>query len=271
KNKLGLDEAKGMTEMITEGVDERDKNEQRLKIDTPFDKKTIEKIDAIIHSLLQHEPIQYVLGYTWFYGEKFITQKGVLIPRPETEELIDWIQKIPSEFQPARILDIGTGSGCIALSLKEIFPDAEVVAADVSENALKIARRNAEQLGRFVEFIELDFLDHDQWLTLGSFDLIVTNPPYIPFSEKNEMEDHVVKFEPSEALFVEGDDSLIFYKKTVHFATNHLNPGGHIFCELHYKMGKATAALFPRNDFKTIELKQDISGNLRMLHAQKNG
>lgn len=220
--------------------------------------------EAIIKGLSAFRPLQYLLGETTFYGRKFHVSPDVLIPRPETEELVEWMVR---EIGPAcRILDIGTGSGAIAISLALELPLARVSALDVSENALSIAKDNAKSLGADVEFHEGDILQTER---LDEFDVIVSNPPYVRHLEKSQMKPNVLDFEPHLALFVEDDDALLFYRKITSLAWDALSPGGWLFFEINQYLGSQMTDLLKGFGFQDVVLRQDIFGNDRMLCGRK--
>ena len=231
----------------------------------------LEDIDLITDRLKKNEPVQYVLGEAWFAGMKFKVNKNVLIPRPETEELVDWIVKEAAsyELRAASIVDIGTGSGCIPITLKKKFPVANVSAVDVCSEALFIATENAIQHNAEVNFILLDFLDEENWKDFGMFDIIVSNPPYVKQGEKNSMHDRVTSFEPHLALFVPDTDALLFYRKLSAFAIQHLDPGGSLFVETNETLGKEVEDLFRSAGFTNVQLKKDMQGKDRMVRAVK--
>lgn len=214
--------------------------------------------------LKDHTPIQYILGETEFYGMKFFVNENVLIPRPETEELVEWILK-DIKNAGLKIIDIGTGSGCIPIVLKKNLPNASIWAMDFSEKAIETAQINAEYHQTDIQFLQNDFL-HMNFKELPEFDLIVSNPPYIGETEKNEMDENVVKFEPHSALFVPDENPLIFYEKIVEFAKQKLKPNGKIFVEINQNLARETKELF-QNNFENTELKKDISENFRMIKA----
>ncbi len=216
--------------------------------------------------LLKHKPVQYVLNEAWFAGMKFYVDKNVLIPRPETEELVEWIKE---SFQEAiiSVLDIGTGSGCIAISLKKKIDDAKITAVDISENALAIAKQNAEFNNAEIKFFLLDILNENNWKNLGKFDVIVSNPPYIKQSEKFGMSKNVLSYEPHQALFVADDDALLFYKKIAAFGLYHFNKKGKLFFEINEQHGKNVCDLLEEVGYKNIELKKDLQGKDRMIKA----
>ncbi|HYQ57601.1 MAG TPA: peptide chain release factor N(5)-glutamine methyltransferase [Draconibacterium sp.] len=227
----------------------------------------LSRVKSIVERLKKHEPVQYILGTTEFYGLELKVKPGVLIPRPETEELVDWINniKIP---KLAKILDIGTGSGCIALAIKNQFPAVEVKAVDVSEDALKLASENARINGLNVEFEHLDILKWQE-VSWPNFDVIVSNPPYVMENEKKQMEANVLEHEPELALFVSDTDPLIFYRTIAQFSAKYLNKGGFLFFEINEKLGDEMVALVKQLEFKSIELRCDLNNKNRMLRCQK--
>lgn len=212
----------------------------------------------IIQRLNEGEPIDYILGYTYFYGLKVLVSKDTLIPRPETEELVEIILKENLKKTKLKILDIGTGSGCIALALKSKLADAEITAIDVSNAALEIAHKNSRVLGLDINFILLDILNEQLWPKLGSYDIIVSNPPYIPQAEESDMTSSVLDYEPHLALFVE-KDSLVFYKQILKFAQAHLHSTGIVYFET------SQSIQLEEFDGFQIEKKRDLSGNWRFL------
>lgn len=217
--------------------------------------------------LMQYEPVQYVLNESWFYGLKFYVDKTVLIPRPETEELVDWIiTDCKSQLSAFKILDIGSGSGCIPISLKKKIQNAEVWSCDVSPAALEVAKKNAATLGTDVNFIQLDFLDKQQWEQLPSFDIIVSNPPYVPEKDKQQMHSNVLNYEPATALFVPDNDPLVFYNAIAEFGKTHLNKSGHIYTEIHESLGEATMNIFQSAGYMA-ELKKDMQQKDRMIKS----
>lgn len=229
--------------------------------------KKYEKFQKAITRLKNYEPIQYILGNTEFYGLLFQVNPSVLIPRPETEELVGWIIDDCKDKQDISILDIGTGSGCIAVTLAKHLPTAKVYALDVSENALKLAKVNATNNEVEVEFIEADILDGD----LGNmqFDVIVSNPPYVREKEKEAMSANVLNHEPHLALFVKDDDALLFYRKITEISESILKPNGQLYFEINENLGQRTKELLANNSFNNIELKMDIFDKDRMIKAIK--
>ena len=208
------------------------------------------------------EPIQYILGETEFYGLPFKVTPATLIPRPETEELVDWIIANCNK-NPKTLLDIGTGSGCIAIALAKNLPAVKVSAMDISEEALKVASENAIYNKVTVNFSKKDILGTS---TLPQkYDVIISNPPYVRNSEKEMMQKNVLDFEPASALFVEDDNPLLFYSKIAKLAKNYLNPNGFLFFEINEYLSKEVIQLLERESFSEIELKQDFFGKDRMI------
>ena len=226
-----------------------------------LNKSQLSKIKQIVAELKTHKPIQYIFGKTEFYGLKIKVNEHTLIPRPETEQLVDWILK--ENFVTA--LDIGTGSGCIPIALAK-NTDAKVLAIDVSEDALLIAEENAKNNEVEIDFIHQDIL---QTNSLQKVDLIVSNPPYVLESEKEKMQENVLDYEPELALFVEDKNPLIFYKKIATLAIKFLNENGKLFFEINAKFGKETIEMLADIGFVNIELKKDMNDKDRMIKAIK--
>lgn len=222
------------------------------------------RLDDIANRLLAHEPVQYVLGMADFYGLKFKVSRQVLIPRPETEELVHWMLEILDE-KALKILDIGTGSGCIPVTLKKQRPGWEVWAVDISPEALEVAQENAVMNRVEACFQQQDILDDSQWGRLGRFDAIVSNPPYIPEREAVLMPENVRRYEPRQALFVGNEDPLLFYHAIARFARRHLVHGGRLFFETNEFNAGQVAELLRSQGFGPVELKQDLSGKERMV------
>ncbi|SDX52072.1 release factor glutamine methyltransferase [Lutibacter oricola] len=215
--------------------------------------------------LSKSTPIQYILGETEFFDLVFKTNSNVLIPRPETAELVQSIIDDHKNSGEIKILDIGTGSGCIAISLAKNLPNAKVYAIDVSAEALKTATENAILNNASVKFIETDILNSEE--LPGNFDVIVSNPPYVREAEKQHMEKNVLDNEPHLALFVEDDNPLIFYNKIGDLAKNHLTKNGNLYFEINQYLGKETAELISQKGFKNVQIKKDIFGEDRMLKS----
>jgi len=225
-------------------------------------------VQKALERLKNHEPIQYIIGETEFFGMSFIVDNSVLVPRPETEELVEWILHSVDQNKPVKILDIGTGSGCIAISLARNLPQAKVTAWDVSKEALQTATKNAGH-----NEVELNLEQRNILTTNFSetdrFDIIVSNPPYVKNSEKEQMHNNVLDYEPHLALFVEDDDALLFYRKITELAAESISSGGMLFFEINRALGEATKELVESYGFKNAELRKDLSGNHRMVKAYK--
>jgi release factor glutamine methyltransferase len=237
-----------------------------LHPDLDFSEEEISKWNSILEQLKQEIPIQYLLGKTSFCGLDFEVNANVLIPRPETEELVDWIIKSNSKskkYKDLKILDIGTGSGCIAISLAKNIPNAQVYAIDVSEKALATAKKNAELNNVNVTFISQNILQTED--LKQQFDIIVSNPPYVRNLEKEEIKKNVLDNEPHLALFVEDNDALIFYKKIAELAQKNLTENGQLYFEINQYLGAEMINLLEKMNFKNIELRKDIYGNDRMI------
>jgi release factor glutamine methyltransferase len=225
-----------------------------------------ERLNTILSRLKTGEPLQYILGHTEFYGLPFKVNPSVLIPRPETEELVEWVlNSVGDKHSKASILDIGTGSGCIAISLKKNLPDASVSAIDISIGALETAKRNANLNEVKVDFIQDDILNSELNIEHSKFNIIISNPPYVTLYDKTQMHTNVTNFEPHSALFVPEDDPLIFYKAIADFALNNLIVGGLLFLEINESLGNETVELLQTKGFKNIELRKDMSGRDRMM------
>lgn len=238
-----------------------------LKSEMIITNHTFEYFEMVIERLLNYEPIQYILGSTLFFGSDFIVNKEVLIPRPETEELISWVLEQLDSDKSIKILDIGTGSGCIAISLAKQLPMADVYAMDISLGALSIAKKNAEANGVVIQFIEASILDWESQDLF--FDVIVSNPPYVRKSEKEMMSPNVLNHEPHLALFVENNNPLLFYKAIVEMSKRNLTSQGLIYFEINEYLAEETKSLFSSTFFQAVQLKRDIFSKYRMLRARK--
>ena len=220
---------------------------------------------SIVKRLQNKEPIQHIIGEVEFYGLPFYVDSNVLIPRPETEELVDLIlNNTPNKQDKITILDIGTGSGCIPIALKNNLPQSTVFGIDVSQKALSIAKKNTILNQCKVEFIQLDILKQDL-NNLPQLDIIVSNPPYVLESDKAKMDENVLNFDPHLALFVENNNPLLFYKRIVSLATHKLNPNGKLFFEIHEKFGNETKLLMENNGFTNVKIEKDLQGKDRMV------
>lgn len=239
-----------------------------LRKDTHLSESKQNELDNILQRLRNQEPIQYICGTGNFCGRPFKVTPDVLIPRQETEELVEHIIAQEAPTQP-RILDIGTGSGCIAITLSLQIPDSEVTAIDISEPALQIARSNNEALGAKVSFIQQDlFMPFTNYPDLP-FDIIVSNPPYVTESEKGEMEPNVLDWEPALALFVPDKDPLLYYRRMVDLSASILREGGRIYLEINRSYAQETVQLLEAHNFANTRVMKDISGNNRFIMATK--
>lgn len=245
----------------------------QLLMDSPV-ALTAEKqseIERDTQALREQVPVQYVLGYETFGSRRFTVSPDVLIPRPETYELVEWCASALSQQTTPRLLDVGTGSGCIAVSLALELPHARVEACDISPRALTVARHNAAQLGAQVDFREVDLLKviEKQAAEQREYDLIVSNPPYIPAGEAPTMADNVVQHEPHTALFVPDHDPLLFYRALAVLATERLHPGGALLVETHTDFALATAELFAQHGLQSVEIRNDADDRPRMVKATR--
>ena len=260
-------EAANITDWLMEHLTGSKKAERMVYKNSSITDEEEKKLHHYTERLLQHEPIQYVLNEAWFYGMKFFIDKNVLIPRPETEELVEWvIANCQLPIDNLKILDIGTGSGCIAIAIKTKLPHAEVWACDISDTALTVARKNADDLHALVDFVPIDILDRNQWRQLPVFDTIVSNPPYVLEKDKDPMKPNVINYEPHTALFVPDNDSLVFYDAIADFGKDHLHQEGKIFVEINESLGERAIEFFRSKGYVT-ELKKDMQGKDRMLKA----
>jgi len=227
-------------------------------------------LKSYIAELTEHRPVQYILKEAWFGPMSFYVDENVLIPRPETEELVDWLLKDNSLKGPGTIiLDVGTGSGCIPVYIKKKRIDFDVLALDISEAALDIAKRNAEKHHAHIHFFPCDIRDRNQWEKIPALHLIISNPPYIPLQQKEILEKHVRDFEPDLALFVPDEDPIVFYKLIGQLAIQKLLPGAAVFLEIHHDYAKEIMEWYEKNGFY-LELRKDFSGNNRMIKAVRN-
>lgn len=265
-------EAANIADWVMESLTGWKKIDRVLNKQVPLLPDTISLLEKYTAELLEHRPVQYVLNESWFYGLKFFVNEHVLIPRPETEELVEWIIKtesITNREKPVQIIDIGTGSGCIPVSLKKNIRSADVFAVDISEDALQTAKKNAEANDTIIQFIRQDFLDKEKWHLLPKTDIIVSNPPYISMNEKTTMTRNVVHYEPGIALFVNDNDPLIFYKALAEFAETNLSAEGSVFMEIHESAGDKVVEIFLEKGYSEVILKKDMQGKDRMVKAKR--
>jgi release factor glutamine methyltransferase len=226
-------------------------------------------VRSFVKGLLNQEPFQYLMGETSFFGLKILCDERALIPRPETEELVAWVSE--EVENPQLIIDLCTGTGCIALALKSVFPSAEVEALDVSQEALALCQENARNLGLAISTKKEDLLDvSDEFMSSGkAYDVIISNPPYIPNHEKSLMNANVLQHEPSLALFVDDSNPILFYKIITQWADQHLRQGGFLFFELHEAYSQEVLDFMGGFSFHNVEIRRDLQGKLRMMKAQK--
>lgn len=299
-------EARNIADLVMESVTGWKRIDRIINKLVPLSKEMEILLAGYTQDLLRHKPVQYVLHEAWFYDMKFYVDEQVLIPRPETEELVRWVvdevrsreSAVGAGLAPApsesgirsrdasiessvleahknqqvdyiNILEIGTGSGCIAIALKKKLPAAGVYSCDVSKKALEIAAENAAANQIPVEFILCDFLNPVKRNALPLTDIIVSNPPYVPHCEMETMHQHVINYEPHLALFVSDNDPLLFYREIAGHAQTHLTDSGQIFVELHEDMGDAVSEVFRLSGFEDLELRQDMQGKNRMLKAMR--
>ena len=263
-------EAENISDWIFENVTGLKKWERRANKKIELSENHFKKIENYLAKLLKHTPVQYVLNEAWFYKMKFFVNENVLIPRPETEELVEWIindlKNAGADSKATNIIDIGTGSGCIAIALKKELKNLFVSALDASDFALEVARKNSKDLNAEINFLHFDFLNENEWQLLHKFDIIVSNPPYIPLKEKDLLAKNVTQYEPEIALFVKDNDPFIFYKKIAEFSKTHLKPQGKIYVEVHETYANEVKNIFENSGYKS-EIKKDIYGKERMVKA----
>ncbi len=259
-------EIKAITRLLLSKLTDYNFTEIIINKNTIFSANQRLELEQYLNNLQNGMPIQYVLGETEFCGLNFMVNESVLIPRPETEELVNWVvQKVKNDI---KILDIGTGSGCIAIALKHFLPNASVHACDISKDSLQLAQYNAQSLRQKINFFQLDILNATDFKE--QYDVIVSNPPYIPIAERADIARHVKDFEPAQALFVPDDDPLVFYRNIALFAQERLNNGGILFFEVHRDFGETVVGLLHESGFVNTVLKHDIAGNHRMVMAEKH-
>jgi len=256
-----------MLDMALEEVMGITKTQIRLGQGDEIPERFLIRLTQILERLETGEPIQYVLGFSEFYGLRLSVNPSVLIPRPETEELVRWILEGATDGQ-MRILDLATGSGCIAVALAKQLPIAKVYGLDFSVEALNLAESNARQAGCDVEFFHYDILERES-LNFMTFDVMVSNPPYVVEDECDAMAENVIDFEPHEALFVSEQEPLIFYRRIVDLADGHLASGGKLFFEINERYGPEIRSLLVDRGYTSVELKKDLSGKDRMIKANK--
>ena len=258
-------ELRGFLNLIVEYVLDYSNIDLLMYSESSININDIKKIKNIVSLLKKEVPIQQIIGYTWFYGRKFNVNKNVLIPRPETEELVDWILKDNPAYKS--ILDIGCGSGCISISLA-LNRTLKVTSLEVSELALIQAKENANKYNTSIHFIHADIFANDTIFKLDYFDIIISNPPYVLESEKCMMANNVLKYEPHLALFVPDKNPLKYYDTIAEIATKRLNQNGLLYFEIHEQKGSEILKILKDKGFKSVELKQDLQGKDRMVKAK---
>ncbi|MBC7828824.1 MAG: peptide chain release factor N(5)-glutamine methyltransferase [Chitinophagaceae bacterium] len=276
-------EASNIADLVMEHLTGWEKVDRILHKQVSLLTDKIALLEKITSDLLTYKPVQYVLNEAWFYGLKFFVNEHVLIPRPETEELVEWVilevrsakneirymnSQAEDQCSDVKIFDMGTGSGCISIALKKKLPLLEIVACDVSKGALEVAQKNAAMNQTDIGLLHMNFLDPVQWEHLPTFDVIVSNPPYVPLKDKDTMRQNVLQYEPHLALFVENNDPLLFYRSIADFAKEKMQAGGSIYAEIHEELATETVQIFSENGFGNIEIKKDMQGKDRMIRVK---
>lgn len=269
-------EASNIADLIMEDITGWDRSRRVIHHDALLSEPQLERYTHCKEELLHGRPTQYVLGHAWFCGMRLQVDEHVLIPRPETEELVMEVKKMYADISTDRdhqfkMVDIGTGSGCIAIALKKYFPDWNVWAVDKYNGALAIAKTNAVLLDTEIHFVASDILKEAKTDLLPAFDLIISNPPYIPSEDKSAMDDRVLDHEPHDALFVTDNDPLQFYKAIIAFSEQHLLRGGMLFFETHELYAQEVAALLEANGFEHIVVKKDFQEKERIVMGRRPG
>lgn len=256
--------------MLSENVFSKSRLDFALNQSYQVSKNSFEKFETYCKRLKNNEPIQYIIGQEYFRGMYFLVNKNVLIPRPETEELVNWVLA-DNDDNITDVLDIATGSGCIAISIKKERKNYNIEAVDISENALKVAMLNNNLIGNTVKFKKADAtnLEKDNYYKNKKWDIIISNPPYVLESEKQKMKSNVLEFEPHLALFVDNNNPLIFYKKILEYSINNLKNNGIVYFEINENMEKDMCILAETNGFDIIEVRKDFRGKVRMMKLKK--
>ena len=265
-------EAATIAGMVMEFVTGKSKMDRWLQKNELLSIEDLKRLEKYSKELLTGKPVQYVLGEAWFAGLCLTVNEHTLIPRPETEELVNlcasWAASNKIQDAPLQILEVGTGSGCIAIALQKKMPAAIITAIDISAEAIEVAIINAAKYNAPIQFKTLDFLDEARWPEMGNYDIIISNPPYIADIEKESMAGHVLDFEPHTALFVTNNNPLIFYSALANFGNTYLNKGGAVFVEINQALGIQTQDVFEQKNYTTL-LKKDLFENDRMIVATK--
>ncbi len=269
-----LSEIQSFSYLIFEHILNFSKTDIYLKSESIINQDNYNEFIKVIDELKTYKPIQYILGKTEFYGLTFNVNHSVLIPRPETEELVDWIindckkDSILQAKKEIKILDIGTGSGCIAIALAKNIQNAQIEAIDISEPAIEVAKLNVEKNETKVIFHTLDILNFKNYSSENQYDIIVSNPPYIKESEKKLMHANVLDYEPHTALFVSDSDPLLFYKTIANFGSKYLTKNGKLYFEINEALGNETCEMLSYSGYNNITLKKDINGKDRMIYCK---
>ncbi len=256
-------ESKSLIRILFEEYTTYKSAELAINLDKAINESQLLKIHKAVKALKNNMPVQYIIGKASFYDIELFVDENVLIPRPETEELVEWILTDNSVDTKAKILDIGTGSGCIAVTLKKHLPEAKVAACDFSEKAIEIAKKNAENKNTDIDFHHWDILEVKNFS--AKYDIIVSNPPYVMEKEKSLMQMNVLDYEPDTALFVPDSDPLLYYKAIADFAIKNLNTNGRLYLEINENLGEETMSLLKNRGFTNVILKKDINGKDRMI------
>ena len=263
-------EAQAIAALVAEHLLQLDALERMMEAQQPIADGAEAALEPLLARLLAHEPVQYVLGNAYFADMELEVTPATLIPRPETEELVHLIKQEQAGRAGLRVLDVGTGSGCLALALANLLPAAEVLAVDISAEALAVARRNAARSAPGVIFVQVDILtDLPREIAPGSLDVLVSNPPYVRESERPEMRDNVLAWEPATALFVPDADPLLFYRRLAEVGRLLLRAGGGIYLEINEMLGDETAALLTPDDFEDVRVLPDMFGKARMVRGTR--
>jgi release factor glutamine methyltransferase len=265
-------EAATIAGMVMEFVTGKSKMDRWLQKNELLSIENLKRLEKYSKELLTGKPVQYVLGQAWFAGLSLQVNEHTLIPRPETEELVNlcvsWAATNKIQIAPLQILEVGTGSGCIAIALQKKLPSAIITSIDISAEAIEVATINAAKYNAPIQFKTFDFLDEARWPEMGNYDIIISNPPYIADIEKESMAGHVLDFEPHTALFVTNNNPLIFYSALANFGNKYLNKNGALFVEINQALGLQTKDVFVQANYNTL-LKKDLFDNDRMIVATK--
>ncbi len=260
-------EAQALSRIIIEDILHLSFTKALAGILPPLDERNASVLNDILHRLRDHEPIQHIIGHTFFCGFKISVNRSVLIPRPETEQIVSLATNLLSTTPTAKVIDVCTGSGCIAIALKKKNPQTTITATDISEAALQTARNNAKQNNADITFVKSDILAES--LPSNNLDLIVSNPPYVRDTEKTSIKPNVLNYEPHLALFVSDNRPLVFYEALARQGQDHLNTGGHLLVEINQYLATETCRLFTDYGYKEVTLFKDCFGNNRFIQCQK--